>query len=78
MSFLRRGAGRPGAGAGVFGGFDEVFHPSGRFVQEERDRRHALVDDVGSGAPPLGVDLQKGTVRLTRPKRAPVDDATDW
>jgi hypothetical protein len=72
---MRRG---PGAGgAGMFGALVDVFHPTGRHVVEEQERRHSLVDDVGTGAPPLGVDLDRGTVRLTRPKRRrpPEDDA---
>jgi hypothetical protein len=66
---MRRGTDRPSAGAGIFGGFDEIFHPSARHVVDERERQHSLRDEVGDGAPPLGVDLEKGTVRLPAPKR---------
>ena len=64
-----RGVGR-GTGAGMFGALDEVFHPSGRHVLEERDRQHSLVDDVDSGAPPFRVDLEAGTVRVVRRPRS--------
>jgi hypothetical protein len=55
----------------MFGGLVDVFHPNAKHAVEEQERQHSLVDDVGTGAPPLGVDLDAGTVRLTRPKRRP-------
>jgi hypothetical protein len=70
VSFLRRGTDKPSAGAGIFGGFDELFHPGGRHIVDERERQHSLRDEVGDGAPPFGVDLENGRVRLPPPKRA--------
>jgi hypothetical protein len=67
-----RGVGK-GTGAGMFGALDDVFHPSGRHVVEERERQHSLVDEVGTGAPPFGVDLEAGTVRLVRRKPRPAE-----
>ena len=66
---MRRGVGAGGGAAGMFGALTDVFHPTGRHVVEEQERQHSLVDEVGTGAPPLGVDLDRGTVRLTRRKR---------
>jgi hypothetical protein len=75
---MRRGLSGSSPGAGLFGGLMDVFQPTGRYLLEEQERQHSLVDDVGTGAPPLGVDLEAGTVRLVRrrPKPEPTD-ATD-
>ena len=54
----------------MFGGLDELFHPGARHIVNERERQHSLRDEVGDGAPPFGVDLENGTVRLPAPKRA--------
>jgi len=71
--------GGPGraTGAGMFGGLIDVFHPTGRHVVEEQERQHSLVDDVGTGAPPLGVDLAAGTVRLVRRRPRPEHPESD-
>ncbi|MQY11359.1 hypothetical protein SRB5_14750 [Streptomyces sp. RB5] len=51
-----------GAGAAYLQVLDEVFHPSGRQVQEQRERQSQLRDDEGDGAPPRHstVDLDAG------------------
>jgi hypothetical protein len=61
----------------MFGGLIDVFQPNGRHVVEEQERQHSLVDDVGTGAPPLGVDLEAGTVRLVRRRPPPEHPAGD-
>ena len=71
---MRRGLSGGSAGAGMFGALIDVFHPTGRHVVEEQERQHSLVDDVGTGAPPFGVDLEAGTVRLIRRRPRPKSD----
>jgi hypothetical protein len=42
-----------------------VFQPAQRHVVEERDRQRLTADQQESAAPPLGVDLDRGVVRLS-------------
>ncbi|MFF8715046.1 DUF6191 domain-containing protein [Streptomyces sp. NPDC015184] len=49
-----------GGGASAVETWGEVFHPSQRHVQQERERRLVLRDDADSGAPPNSVDLDSG------------------
>jgi hypothetical protein len=55
----------------MFGGLIDVFHPAAKNVLEEQERQHSLVDEVGNGAPPFGVDLDNGSVDLRVPRRRP-------
>jgi hypothetical protein len=61
----------------MFGALIDVFHPTGRHVVEEQERQHSLVDDVGTGAPPLGVDLDARTVRIVRKRRPAASGSPD-
>lgn len=55
--------------------FDELFNPSARFREEERERNEWLKDDEGQGDPHRGpIDLDSGTVRIVAPKPATVGD----
>jgi ADP-ribose pyrophosphatase YjhB (NUDIX family) len=55
----------------VLSGFGDIFHPAQRHVSEERRRQELDRDDPRAGDPPLGVDLDAGTVRLDAPRSAP-------
>ncbi|WP_260474828.1 DUF6191 domain-containing protein [Streptomyces sp. WAC 05379] len=57
-SSLRGSAG--GGGASTAEAWGELFHPSQRHVQQERERQLVLRDDAESGAPPSSVDLDSG------------------
>jgi hypothetical protein len=58
--------------------FDELFNPSARFREEERNRNEWLKDDEGEGDPHRGpIDLESGTVRIAAPKPAPSANAGD-
>ncbi|MGW2329186.1 DUF6191 domain-containing protein [Streptomyces sp. NPDC001700] len=57
-----------GGGAASTEALAEVFHPSRRHVQEQKDRQLALRDDADSGTPPgSSVDLDAGTA-VVRPR----------
>ncbi|MEV6108851.1 DUF6191 domain-containing protein [Streptomyces sp. NPDC051940] len=60
-----------GVGAVYLQAMDELFHPSGLQVQEQRERQSQLRDDEGDGAPPAHstVDLDRGraVIRRDRP-----------
>lgn len=45
----------------------EILQPSLRHAREERERLELTVDHPESGAPPLGIDLEKGTARFAMP-----------
>ncbi|MFD0224423.1 DUF6191 domain-containing protein [Streptomyces hirsutus] len=49
-----------GGGASAVEAWDELFRPSQRHVQQERERQLVLRDDADSGAPPSSVDLDSG------------------
>ncbi|MCZ2526667.1 DUF6191 domain-containing protein [Streptomyces sp. HB2AG] len=49
-----------GGGTPAVEAWDELFHPSQRHVQQERERQLVLQDDADSGAPPSFVDLDSG------------------
>ncbi|MER5295813.1 DUF6191 domain-containing protein [Streptomyces pharetrae] len=49
-----------GGGASTAEAWGELFHPSQRHVQQERERQLVLRDDAESGAPPSSVDLDSG------------------
>lgn len=52
--------------------FEEIFAPSSRFRDEERERNEWLRDDEGDGDPHKGpIDLESGIVRIAA--RPPVD-----
>ncbi|MFE1176400.1 DUF6191 domain-containing protein [Streptomyces sp. NPDC058773] len=59
-----------GGGATAAGAWGELFQPSQRHVQQERERQLALRDDTASGAPPNSVDLDSGKA-VIRPVRSP-------
>jgi hypothetical protein len=63
--YWRRTKPEPSGGSGALGELIELFQPSRRHVVEERQRQHLTADLPESGAPPLGVDLEAGVVRLT-------------
>lgn len=56
-----------GLGGEVLGEAISVFQPSFAHTLAERRRREFGGEEVGDGAPPLGVDLDAGIVRLTMP-----------
>ncbi|MBY8882761.1 DUF6191 domain-containing protein [Actinacidiphila acidipaludis] len=57
---------------GNLGGFEELFLPSARFREEERNRLEWTRDEEGQGDPYRGpIDLDSGTVQM----RATADDA---
>ncbi len=47
--------------------FLEIFAPSLRHLREERARQRHDVAHPALGAPPLGIDLDAGTARITIP-----------
>ncbi|MEU0833492.1 DUF6191 domain-containing protein [Streptomyces sp. NPDC005969] len=61
---------RGGGGASTAEAWSELFHPSQRHVQQERERQLVLRDDAESGAPPSSVDLDSGKA-VIRPMRSP-------
>ncbi|MFB6878684.1 DUF6191 domain-containing protein [Streptomyces sp. NPDC056323] len=62
---------RHGGGASTAEAWAELFHPSQRHVQQERERQLVLRDDADSGAPPSSVDLDSGKAVIR-----PVQSAT--
>ncbi|MCX5345963.1 DUF6191 domain-containing protein [Streptomyces atratus] len=58
-----------GGGASTTEAWGELFHPSQRHVQQERERQLVLRDDAESGAPPSSVDLDSGKA-VIRPMRS--------
>ncbi|WP_420753781.1 DUF6191 domain-containing protein [Rhodococcus sp. O3] len=56
-----------GAVMGAFGEIQTLLSPSYRHVAEEQQRQRTSRHDQGTGADPLGVDLDGGTVRLHSP-----------
>ncbi|MDX6229989.1 MAG: hypothetical protein QOI76_3379 [Frankiales bacterium] len=67
---------QPRSSGAVMGPLFELFHPSAKAVEEQRQTETMLRDDEESGDPPLGIDLDAGTavIRLRRPE-PPADDA---
>jgi hypothetical protein len=63
---LFRGAGGAATAAAV-GELVSVFSPGIAHVVAERRRRELDCEHLGAGAPPLGVDLDRGIVRITLP-----------
>ena len=58
-------------------GFFEIFQPGLKHLQEERDRQNMLVSKpTHGGGPPLGIDLDGGTAKITISvsKAQPADD----
>ncbi|MFF9480154.1 DUF6191 domain-containing protein [Streptomyces sp. NPDC014733] len=55
-----------GGGTPAVQTWGELFHPSQRHVQQERERQLVLRDDADSGAPPHSVDLDSGTAFIRR------------
>jgi hypothetical protein len=46
--------------------FLEIFQPGLKYLREERDRRKVLVaNPTHGGGPPLGIDLDAGTAKIT-------------
>ena len=46
--------------------FLEIFQPGLRYLREERDRRKIMVaNPTHGGGPPLGIDLDAGTAKIT-------------
>jgi hypothetical protein len=67
---------RPATSGVALGPLFELFHPSTKHVEEQRQAETMLRDDEESGDPPLGIDLDAGTAILRLPRRAaPPDDA---
>jgi hypothetical protein len=58
-------------GSGILADLLQVFQPAQRHVVAERDRQRLTADQQESAAPPFGVDLDRGVVRL------PATDATN-
>ncbi|MDV2474797.1 hypothetical protein F8M49_04015 [Rhodococcus zopfii] len=56
-----------GAVMGAFGEIQTLLSPSYRHVAEEHQRQRTSRHEQGTGADPLGVDLDAGTVRLHNP-----------
>jgi hypothetical protein len=52
----------------------ELFHPSTKHVEEQRQTETMLRDDEESGGPPLGIDLDAGTAVFRMPRRPPPPD----
>ena len=52
-------------GSGILADLIQAFQPAQRHVVEERDRQRLTADQQESAAPPLGVDLDRGVVRLS-------------
>jgi hypothetical protein len=53
----------------------ELFQPSVRHLEEQRQAERMLRDDDESGDPPLGIDLDAGKAVIRLPRPAPPDDA---
>jgi hypothetical protein len=46
--------------------FFEIFQPGLQYLREERDRRRMLVvRPTHGGGPPLGIDLEGGTAKIS-------------
>jgi len=61
-------------GAAAAAAFDEVaslFSPGYTVVLAEKRRRELDCEHLEAGAPPLGVDLERGVVRITLPVATP-------
>ena len=56
--------------------FLEIFQPGLKYLREERDRRKVMVaNPTHGGGPPLGIDLDAGTAKITISR--PVDPAPE-
>lgn len=68
---------RPPSTGVALGPLLELFHPSTKHVEEQRQSETMLRDDEESGDPPLGIDLDAGTaiLRMRRPPEPPDDAA---
>jgi len=64
----RKAATTPG-GSGLLADLIQLFQPGQRHVVEERDRQRISADLQESSAPPLGVDLERGVLRLSKSSR---------
>ena len=54
--------------------FLEIFQPGLKYLREERDRRKVLVaNPTHGGGPPLGIDLDAGTAKITINRPVPPD-----
>ena len=73
--WFRRSQDGDGAASGMLGDLIEVFQPSRRHVEAERERRQQHAQLPENGAPPFHVDLDRGVAYLPAPGPAPVDDA---
>lgn len=71
-----RPAARPASTGVALGPLFELFHPSTKHVEEQRQSETMLRDEEESGDPPLGIDLDAGTAVLRLRRRPePPDDA---
>jgi hypothetical protein len=68
---------RPRSSGVVMGPLFELFHPSARHQEKQRQEETMRRDDEDSGEPPLGIDLDAGTAVFRMPIRPtpPDDDA---
>ena len=65
---------RGARGAATVAGLGELvsaFSPGVAHVVAERRRRELDCEHLEAGAPPLGVDLERGIVRITLPTQEP-------
>ena len=54
--------------------FLEIFQPGLQYVREERDRRKVLVANPShGGGPPLGINLDAGTAKITIDRPRPTE-----
>lgn len=62
---------RSGGGSGALGDLIEVFQPNHQHLVAEQSRQRGEIREVGSGAPPLGIDLERGVATLAPSDRLP-------
>lgn len=62
---------RSGGGSGALGDLIEVFQPNHQHLAAEQERQRGEVREVGSAAPPFGIDLEGGVATLEAPDRLP-------
>jgi hypothetical protein len=56
--------------------FLEIFQPGLKYLREERDRRKIMVaNPTHGGGPPLGIDLDAGTAKITINRPESLDPA---
>lgn len=58
-------------------GIDTLFNPGKRHMDEEKRRLQSTREEVGDSSGGRRIDLESGTVRISRPAGRPADESAD-